>query len=65
MMDKEKMPGFMMDMCCTGMSDEDRQKVKDMCKDMAGQFPSCRKKMDISSFMKNCFPDSAAAKPRT
>jgi hypothetical protein len=64
MMDKEKMMGFMMDMCCKGMSEEDRQKMRDMCKDMAGKFPSCCKNMDISSFMKHCFSESAAEKPQ-
>jgi hypothetical protein len=65
MMDKEKMMGFMMDMCCTGMSEEEREKMKEMCKGMAGKFPSCCKKMDISSFMKQCFSESGSEKPRT
>jgi len=62
MMDKEKMMGFMMDMCCRGMSEEDRQKVKHMCKEMAGQFPSCCRNMDVSSFMKCCSPDKPSEK---
>ena len=36
---KEKMFGFMMDMCCKGMSEEDKSKMKEQmlscCKDMA------------------------------
>ncbi|HOH81225.1 MAG TPA: hypothetical protein PL067_09980 [Bacteroidales bacterium] len=65
MMDKEKMMGFMMDMCCKGMSVEDRQKMKDLCKGVAGQLPSCCKNMDGSSFMEHCFSKSAAEMPQT
>lgn len=64
-MDKKKMMGFMMDMCCRGMTDEERRKVEGLCRDMAGHFTSCCEKMDISSFMKHCFPETASEKPKT
>ena len=63
MMDKEKVMGLMMEMCCKGTS-EDSLKMKDMCKVLAGQYPSCCRKIDFSSFMKQCFPEPEAKKER-
>ncbi len=65
MLDRNKMLGFMMDMCCKGVTEEDKQKMKNMCRDLAGQFPSCCKKMDVSSFMKHCLSGSEPDKNRT
>ena len=63
-MNREKIFGFMMDMCCTGMPDEEKQKMKDMCKNMAGQFPACCRNKDVSSFMKQCFSGPEPDKPQ-
>ena len=65
---KEKMFGLMMDMCCKGMSEEDRSKMKEQmeacCKNMASMmsqfkgmpegFKACCGQMDFSAFMKDC-----------
>jgi hypothetical protein len=41
--DKEKMFGFIMDMCCKGMSEEDKSKMREQmqtcCRDMASLMP--------------------------
>lgn len=65
MMDREKLMGFMMDMCCKGMSEDEKQKMKDKCKEMAGKLPECCKNMDCSSMMKHCFSGTATDKSQT
>lgn len=66
MMDKEKkMMGLMMDMCCKNLSEKDRQKMRDMCRDMAERIPACCKNMDVSSFIEQCLSKSAADKSGT
>lgn len=46
MMDKEKMMSLMMDMCCKGMSAEDRTKTKERLetcfRNMAGMMPQMK-----------------------
>ena len=63
MMDKEKMIRFMIDTCCKDMS-EDRRKMKDTCKVLAGKLPSCCREIDFSSFMKQFFTEPEAKKER-
>lgn len=63
MMDRKKTLCFMMEPCCKDMSEEHMLRMKDMCKGLAGQFSSCRQKMDFSSFMESYLSRPAAERP--
>ncbi len=59
MENRDKMIGFMMDMCCTGMTEENKQKVKEKmeacCKNIATMMPQFKDMFkDMPEGFKSC-----------
>ena len=59
MENRDKMIGFMMDMCCAGMTEEKKQKTKDKieacCKNMATMMPQFKDMLkDMPEGFKSC-----------